>query len=318
MHNQCAFNALDALTTMNLNQLEHLLALDDTRHFAKAANKVHLSQPAFSRSIQALEKQTGLVLFERKGGEIRPSRAGQFLIERARALLLESRSLQRDLHLFQRGEVGDLAFGVGPFPCATLAGYAIQAIRQLYPEVSIRTETGNQTSLLSLLLKEDIEFFVADTREITEAPYLTIETLMRQYGHLYARTGHPLAKGTHRLEAAWSYGIATVKLPDALKIQLGKLLGHDDRKLPRFALECDDANLLHKVALQTDTLVASTDLAAQPWLESGELVTLNITDFPKLFANVSIVSLSNRTLSPVARHAMEQFRDQQIQIGRNY
>ncbi len=310
MHNQCTFNALDALTTMNLNQLEHLLALDETRHFAKAANKVHLSQPAFSRSIQALEKQTGLVLFERKGGEIRPSPAGQFLIERARALLLESRSLQRDLHLFQRGEVGDLAFGVGPFPCATLAGHAIQAIRQLYPEVSIRTETGNQTSLLSLLLKEEIEFFVADTREITEAPYLTIETLMRQYGHLYARRGHPLTQGAHCFEAAWRYGIASVKLPDTLKAQLGKLLGRDDRNPPQFALECDDANLLHKVALQTDTLVASTDLAAKPWLESGELVALNITNFPKIFANVSIVSLSNRTLSPVARHAMEQFRVQ--------
>jgi DNA-binding transcriptional LysR family regulator len=47
---------------MNLNQLEHLLALDDTRHFAKAADKVHLSQPAFSRSIQALERQTNLIV----------------------------------------------------------------------------------------------------------------------------------------------------------------------------------------------------------------------------------------------------------------
>jgi DNA-binding transcriptional LysR family regulator len=315
MHNQCTFNAPDALTTMNLNQLEHLLALDETRHFAKAASKVHLSQPAFSRSIQALEKQTGLVLFERKGGEIRPSPAGQFLIERARALLLESRSLQRDLHLFQRGEVGELAFGVGPFPSATLAGHAIQAIRQLYPEVSIRTETGNQTRLLSLLLKEEIEFFVADTREIPEAPYLTIETLMRQYGHLFARAGHPLAKGAHRFAAAWRYGVASVKLADELKVKLGRLLGHSDRSPPRFAVECDDANLLHQVALRTDTLVASTDLAAKPWLQSGELVALNITDFPKIFANVSIVSLSNRTLSPVALHAMEQFRKQQIRIG---
>ena len=49
----------------NLTQLEHLLALDDARHFAKAADKVHLTQPAFSRSIQALERQAGLMLFER-------------------------------------------------------------------------------------------------------------------------------------------------------------------------------------------------------------------------------------------------------------
>lgn len=75
----------------NLHQLEHLLALDEERHFAKAAHRVHLSQPAFSRSIQSLEKQTGLLLFERKGGEIRPTPAGQFLIQRARTLVLEAK-----------------------------------------------------------------------------------------------------------------------------------------------------------------------------------------------------------------------------------
>ena len=125
---------------MNLNQLEHLLALDEARHFAKAADKVHLSQPAFSRSIQALEKQTGLVLFERKGGDIRPTPAGQFLIDRARQLILEARAVQRDILLYQRGEVGELSFGVGPFPSATLARSVIEKIRVQYPKVALQAQ----------------------------------------------------------------------------------------------------------------------------------------------------------------------------------
>ena len=45
---------------MNLNRLNHLVALADECHFARAAARVHLSQPAFSRSIQAMERDTGL------------------------------------------------------------------------------------------------------------------------------------------------------------------------------------------------------------------------------------------------------------------
>lgn len=293
---------------MNLHQLEHLLALNDTRHFAKAASKVHLSQPAFSRSIQALEKQTGLVLFERKSGEIRPTPAGQFLIERAQQLLREARSLERDIHLYQRGEVGELAFGVGPFPSATLAGMVIEKIRVQYPQVAIKTEIASPAELLAMLMKEDIEFFVADTGDLATAPHLHIEPLMRQYGHLYARRGHPLAQKAHRFEQAWAYGIASVKLPTPLKAGLGLLLGEGLQQPPQLALECDDVHLLHQMAVNTNTVVASTDLAAQPWCQQGKLVKLNTIDFPEIFSSISIVCLSKRVRSPVADFAIAQFK----------
>lgn len=292
----------------NLHQLEHLLALDEARHFAKAAQKVHLSQPAFSRSIQALEKQTGLALFERKGGEIRPTPAGQFLIQRARILVLEAKSLKRDIGLYQQGEVGELVFGVGPFPAVTLAGKAIEKIRLEFPKVSVRAEIDNPANLLALLLKEEIDFFVADTGELKAAPYLHIQPLMRQYGHLYAHAKHPLAGKAHRFEEAWEYGIASVKLPDMLKAGLGQLLGQNSRNLPQLALECDDVNLLHQVALSTNTIAASTELAAKPLLDNGSLVKLNTVDFPALYSSIAIVNLSSRSQSPAASYAIEQFR----------
>lgn len=293
---------------MNLNQLEHLLALNETRHFAKAADKVHLSQPAFSRSIQALERHTQLVLFERGNGQIRPTPAGQFLIERAQQLLLEVRSLQRDIVLYQKGEVGELAFGMGPFPSATLAGKVIETIRLEYPKVALRTETSSPEELLNLLLKEEIEFFVADTGDLTVAPYLNIQPLMRQYGHLYARRTHPLANKRHTFEEAWKYGIASVKLPDPMKAGLGILLRQNSKNLLQLALECDDIHVLHQLAAHTNTVVASTDLAAKPWCDQNKLVKLNTIDFPELYSSISIVSLAKRALSPVAHFAIQQFK----------
>ena len=53
---------------MNLRRLNHVVALADTLHFARAAEAAHLSQPAFSRSIQAIESELGIRLFDRDVG----------------------------------------------------------------------------------------------------------------------------------------------------------------------------------------------------------------------------------------------------------
>ena len=72
---------------VDLKRLAHLLALADECHFARASKRVHLSQPAFSRSIQAIERDLGLQLFDRAAGDVKPTPAGAFVIERARRLL---------------------------------------------------------------------------------------------------------------------------------------------------------------------------------------------------------------------------------------
>lgn len=293
---------------LSLNQLDHLLALDETRHFAKAADKVHLSQPAFSRSIQSLERQTGAALFERKGREIKPTPSGAYLIARAREIVSQARSLERDLHLYQSGEIGSLAFGVGPFPSATLAGPVTQSIRQKYPNTKTRVELISPQGLLNLLVKEDIEFYVADSSAIPPAPYLHIEQLMQQQARLYARKSHPLSRKPHKYAQAWSYGMATVKLPEEVKNILAHLVGPERPRDLGAAFECDDVNLLCQMALHTDTVVALTEQVQASSQLGSQLVQLDTSDLPELRTQIAIVTLKSRTLSPVAQFAVESFR----------
>src|SRR3954463_12987035 len=104
---------------VDLKRLGHLVALADECHFARAAARVHLSQPAFSRSIQLLEDQVGMRLFDRETGNVQATPAGLFLADRARKLLFDARNLQRDTELYRDASLGDTAFGAGPFPAAT-------------------------------------------------------------------------------------------------------------------------------------------------------------------------------------------------------
>ena len=79
---------------MNLQQLRTFVAIADTGGVARAANKVHLSQPAASRQMQVLEADLGVPLFDRIGRRIRLTAEGEDLLRRARRLVAEADSLR--------------------------------------------------------------------------------------------------------------------------------------------------------------------------------------------------------------------------------
>lgn len=289
---------------MDLRRLSHVLALADALHFARAAERVHLSQPAFSRSIQAIETDLGIRLFDRDVGDVRPTPAGEFVIERARRLLFDARCLQRDVDLFRDSQLGDTAFGAGPFPAATLMPRALSELRRRYPKVAVRVEQSNWKQLLERLRAEDIEFFVADVRDLPQDHALEIRPLGTQSGFFYVRTAHPLAGHQCTVADVWQHGIAATKLPSVLRAELARVLGLPAREEAVLALECDDIAILRAVALSTDTVLAATQTSVQADLDAGTLLPLRIEGLPSLFSEMGVVSLRNRTPSPMAQHAI--------------
>ncbi len=289
---------------LDLRRLAHLVALADERHFARAAARAHLSQPAFSRSIQALEEAMGQRLFDRGPGDVRPTPAGAFLVERARRLLFDARCLQRDAELYAQSNFGDAALGAGPFPAATLMPRVLPELRRRYPNLRLRVEVGNWTQLLGQLKAERIEFFVSETRSLPLDATLDIQPIGRQTGAFYVRRGHPLDGRPCSLAEMWSHGVASTRLPAALKAALGARLQVPPGQEPPFALECDDLLQLRAVVLETDTVLGATRVAVQSDVAAGRLVELQVDGLPPLHADMGVVSLRNRSPSPLARQAI--------------
>jgi DNA-binding transcriptional LysR family regulator len=289
---------------VDLKRLGHLVALADEHHFARAAERVHLSQPAFSRSIQSVERDVGMRLFDRETGDVKPTPAGVFLIERARRLLFDARCLQRDAALYRDSELGDTAFGAGPFPAATIMPRVVVALRRQYPGVGLRVEMNNWQLLLERLLAEDIEFFVADVRDLPVDAKLEVSSLGRQSAHLYARSGHPLAGRPCTFAQAWGFGLAATRLPTPMKGLIARLIGLPAGELPVLALECDDMALLRTLALSTDTVIAVSDAGLRDDVQAGSLVRLAVRDLPDVHAEMGVVTLVNRTPSPMAQRAI--------------
>ena len=211
---------------LDFRQLRNFVALVEYGSFNRAAEAVCLSQSAFSRSIQAAEDELGLQLFDRGTVEATCTDAGAFVVERARKLIFDSRCLERDVSLYRERQMGDLAFGVGPFPAATMVPALLTEIRTRYPGVCVQVEVNNADHLAAHLRAEQLDFYMADVRNVVAAADLTVTRVARLSAGFYVRVGHPLlARGPIAGADLLPYGIASVRVPESVQVGLGALLG---------------------------------------------------------------------------------------------
>mgnify|MGYP003582701548 CR=1 FL=1 len=266
---------------MDLRRLKHLVTLADARNFGRAALLCHVSQSAFSRSVQAAEEELGLKLFDRGTLEVTCTDAGAFVVERARKLLFENHCLERDVSLYRERLIGDLAFGVGPYPAATLLPRLLVETRNRYPGVNVRVEVNNARYLLDHLRAEELDFYLADLRNVPHAVDLSFTRIGQMVAGFYVRAGHPLLREPRvKAPQLLPYGLASVRVPETVSQALGVLFGLEDGKHAPLALECDDLHLLKAIAMETDTVLACTDAATRQEVENATLVRLDVEQLP--------------------------------------
>jgi LysR family transcriptional regulator, hydrogen peroxide-inducible genes activator len=106
---------------MNLQQLEYIIAVDNQRHFARAAEKCFVTQPTLSMMIHKLEEELDVKIFDRSTQPVKPTREGEEIIKRAKLILSQVNHL-REYSNDLKGEVsGEIKLGIIP----TLAPYLL-------------------------------------------------------------------------------------------------------------------------------------------------------------------------------------------------
>ncbi|MDT8998620.1 LysR family transcriptional regulator [Paucibacter sp. APW11] len=293
---------------MDPRQLNHLIALAETGRFVQAAERVHLSQAAFSRSIQKLEARLGLRLFDRGPKGARLTAAGRVVVERARQLAFEQRCFARDLALLREGALGELSFGAGPVPGATLVPALLAALQRQHPALVTRVRSGHADSLLALLHAEQIDFFIADPRMLAPDARLQTQALGEVHGGLYCRSGHPLARRRSLdISVVVGHGIGVVAASAPLRAMLRASLGLAATEPLPLRVECDDLTTLARLARDSDALVLLPHALAA---EQRGLRRLQISGAPPAMAvQMHAIWLRGRSLSPAAEGAMALARE---------
>ena len=144
-------------------------------------------------------------------------------------------------------------------------------------------------------------------------PYATKASV----GGFFVRAGHTLAGRACTVAAMWRHGVVSTRLPPVVVAALARVLGLPAGSAPTLALECDDVALLRAVALSTDVVLAVSYASVQSDLDAGTLVPLTVDGVPPLFAEMGVVSLRRRTLSPMARRAVDVIARVAMAINRD-
>ncbi|SDN79411.1 LysR family transcriptional regulator [Pseudomonas jinjuensis] len=281
----------------DLRQLRHFIALAEHCNFARAAEAVNLSQPALTRSLQALERALDCQLLDRSARSgVNLTEHGRLVLEHARRLLAADQALKRAVSRLSNLEGGELHIGAGTFPSVGLVPRALGRFLEAHPRVQLSLISDNRLRLRDYLLNNRIELYVADVREVFDDPQLAIEPLHNYPILVFCRPRHPLLQGSDLgPEQLGRFPLATTPLPTRETIHVGRL---NDR-YPPLSFQCDNFTTLRGVVGSSDTLgMAPWDLLAED-VEAGRLA---VVPLPKerldLATDYAIVSRRGQSPSP--------------------
>ncbi|WP_353246816.1 LysR family transcriptional regulator [Limnohabitans sp.] len=287
---------------MNLRHLEHWLALADTGSFSRAAEKLHITQSALSRSIQTLEEDLGGPLVDRVGKKNELTPLGRSVLERARRIVHEAQELKLGAALLQQGGLGALRVGLGSGPGAMLMTPWLVYMAKHHPTVQVTVSRGSTELQLTQLRERQLDALVVDVRRVESAPDLKMTQVVEMRAGFVCRQGHPLleraAKGLP-FDALLSYPIASIQLSQEVARLLVDHYGPQANPAQMTTLQCEDIASLLDVVGQTDAIYLGIVGAAREGLEQGRLVELPMQIPLKGQARLALITLAGRTELPV-------------------
>jgi DNA-binding transcriptional LysR family regulator len=141
----------------DLRRLRYFLAVAQERNFTRAAQRLHIAQPALSRHVRQLEQDLGIELLHRTTHEFELTEAGRYLVERGPELLKASDELWRSVRSFGRGERGAVVVAYGPSVSYETAPRLLTALAERHPEIALATDVKPTAEILAAITEGSID-----------------------------------------------------------------------------------------------------------------------------------------------------------------
>ena len=177
---------------LKTRQLLLLIALDDHRNIHRAAEELHMTQPAASKQIKDLEEMLDVRLFDRLPRGMEPTMFGETMIRHARMALTSLALAHDDIVALKAGLAGQVEVGVIMTPAMALLPRAIAKVKQQAPMLRIGAHMEASNVLLDRLQRGTLDFMIGRILEKENSAGLIYEELTEEPACAVVRVGHPL------------------------------------------------------------------------------------------------------------------------------
>ncbi|MCF2527076.1 LysR family transcriptional regulator [Yinghuangia soli] len=165
---------------MQFQQLAYFVAVAETRHFTRAAERVHVSQPSLSQQIRALETELGTDLFSRARGNIALTEAGEALLPLARRILADADTARLEVQELAQLRRGRVRLGATPSLCTGLLPDVLRTFHAMHPGIRLLIEESGSHGLVRELADGALDLALVVLPLPRPSPALTTVELLRE------------------------------------------------------------------------------------------------------------------------------------------
>jgi LysR family hydrogen peroxide-inducible transcriptional activator len=175
---------------MTIQQLEYLIAVDKHRHFGQAAESCFVTQPTLSAQLGKLEKELGVILFDRSKMPVIPTELGVTVIAQAKKVVSESKGIF-ELVAQLKGDIsGTIKLGILPTLAPYLLHLFIRKFLETYPHVKLEVQEMVTEEIVKKLKNDELDLGIVVTP--LEEPGLLEKPLFYEKFYAYFSKGHDL------------------------------------------------------------------------------------------------------------------------------
>ncbi|MBA4394361.1 MAG: LysR family transcriptional regulator [Desulfobacca sp.] len=290
---------------MDFRRLEVFVNVYEQKSFSKAGQTLYLAQPTVSEHIRLLEEDLGLALFDRQGKEITPTPAGRLLFQYANQLMALRQDSLRAMKQFRDIGIGDLLIGGSNIPGQYLLPGLLGQFKERFPKIRLKLVIGDSQNIQDKLLEGTIELGLVgaqvDHRQIS-CRHLTTDEMVciLPPGLVKGGPGTITAKELFTLPFILrEKGSGTRKAME----QAFKKINLEVIDLQVVAEMGSNEAIRQAVKAGVGISIISRRAVLED-LEQGRLQELKIKKLP-LIRNFYLITLKQRTLSPLAKAFME-------------
>lgn len=175
---------------MEIRQLHYFIAVAEEMHFNRAAERLHIAQPALSQQIQRLERELKTTLFARTTRSVELTETGKVLLVAARRVIRESEHALRSIEQAVEGRGGTLRVGFVGSAALSLIPRIVPPMRHQYPHLELELQELTTAQQLSSLESGSLD--VGIVREVESIPGIARRKLSREPLVVALPDNHPL------------------------------------------------------------------------------------------------------------------------------
>jgi len=295
---------------VKLRDLHIALTVAQSGSMLKAAEALAISQPVVSKVIADLEHTLGVRLFDRGRKGVEPTASGRALLNRGRAAFDELKQGVKEIEFLNDPMAGELRIGSNPALAEGVVVTVIDRLSRQYPRAAFHVVTGNTEAIYEELRERRVELGFARMSGFDSENDMKLETLFEEPLVVVAGMKNPWTrrrkiKLAELVNEPWTWPVPG-SIIDSLVVAAFRASG---LKAPRAAVYADSFNMRTKLAATGHFLaVGPASMLTFPAKDSS--IKLLPVEFPTTtHGQTGIMTLKNRTLSPLAQRFIECARE---------